>query len=150
MASAGSWKSSRAAGTPLDDQAHRQHAKQGLSPRQALTPPSSCPSGLLCLLLGGQPAAHCRSASTLCSRPCILGGKERRRHCLTTKTERPRLDYSTLAIAERRGEGLGRQRETERQRIHSTKKPFVEVDQLLAEASLTQLTPAPSPQGLCT
>lgn len=41
-------------------------------PASALTPPSSCPSGLLCLPFGGQPAAHA-SPSAICSRPWILG-----------------------------------------------------------------------------
>lgn len=46
-------------------------------PASALTPPSSCPSGLLCLSFGGQPAAHA-SPSAICSRPWILdrGGNE--------------------------------------------------------------------------
>lgn len=53
-----------------------EHTKQKTQhPALALTPPSSCPSGLLCLLCGGQPAAQLSSASALCSRPWILGGR---------------------------------------------------------------------------
>lgn len=55
---------------------HTARATLSLPGALALTPPSSCPSGLLCLPLGGQPVAQHSSPSALCSRPRILNRGE--------------------------------------------------------------------------
>lgn len=62
------------------------------SPALALTPPSSCPPGLLRPLSRGQPAAQHRSPSALCSRPWILdrGRDEDKKSFLKIKEERIR------------------------------------------------------------
>lgn len=74
-----------------------KHGKQDTEPPAlALTPPSSCPSGLLCLPFGGQPAAS--SPSALCSRPWILDrGRNEDKKLFFNKEEKETLllDYFT-------------------------------------------------------